>query len=894
MKRALIEEKLPLVTVNAASEREKHLRHGHISTMHLWWARRPLAMARTVVLASLLPDPGPGSPRTRDGLLTDIGNAARFEAAAKPGALAPLRDALTAAWPQQPAKVLDCFAGGGAIPLEAARLGCDTTAVDINPVAHLIQRCTLEYPARFGGIDESGGRPFTEELTHWAAWVRKTADGRLVEVLPRANDGSRPAVYFWARTMTCADPHCGRTVPLISSRKVADSSRHKVRVDYDIRKDRIELRLAEGSPVDGSDWRLGTKTSRGSQVTATCPACGTARPDRELRAYAREHGFGHYLYAVLDIDANGVRTYREPTASDLMAVEQAVVEAESLEDYPDGTTAIPDERVTPSQYRRYPNLTYGIDTWAGMFTPRQRLVLAVLAQAVRNAHAAMLEQGVEPERAQALATYLGLAVDRIVDYNSSFTTWRPSVEAPRSTFPQQAIRMAWDFTEIDPFGAGPSGWTSALSWITQALHHCASANPGNPARVQRANAQQLPFADGEFDAVIIDPPYYDAFQYGDLSDFFYVWLKRSIGHLHPELFATALTPKRAEVIQNRAQRESAEYISRDEFEARLQRALNEVARVVSDDGIVSLVFAHTDTAAWEHLLRALRRSGLVVTTSWPMQSERSGRTTDNIGSVLASSIVLVCRKIFTADDGFYDDVVRDLEARITERLEVFEDMKLSGADYFVSAIGPAFEVFAKYSRVLRLSGEEVGVDELMVLARQAVARHATRALTRGQSLERLDSSSLFYLTWRWAYDGLAIPADEAYMLCRAFDLHLDSLTARGGLVKKSGADYKLLGPHERGPVKLGQRPSWVDVMHAACLLHDQGRRQELDALLGTSGAGTEPAFWALVTAVTELLPEGARERTLLLGLGGNRDVLEERAARYVPEFEELTLFGTQP
>ncbi|MDH6624285.1 hypothetical protein M2271_002087 [Streptomyces sp. LBL] len=403
-----------------------------------------------------------------------------------------------------------------------------------------------------------------------------------------------------------------------------------------------------------------------------------------------------------------------------------------------------------------------------------------------------------------------------------------------------------------------------------------------------------PFADGEFDAVIIDPPYYDAFQYGDLSDFFYVWLKRSIGHLYPELFATALTPKRAEVIQNRAQRDSAEYISRDEFEARLQRALDEVARVVADDGIVSLVFAHTDNAAWEHLLRALRRAGLKVTTSWPMQSERAGRTTDNVGSVLASSVVLVCRKVGDATDGFYDDVVRDLDARIAERLAVFDDMKLSGADYFVSAIGPAFEVFARYSRVLRLSGDEVGVDELMVLARQAVARHATRSLTGGESLERLDSRALFYLTWRWAYDGLAIPADDAYMLCRAFDLHLDALTVRGGLIRKSGSDYKLLGPHERRSITLGQRPSWVDVMHSACLLYDEGRRQELDALLGASGAGTEPAFWALVTAVTQLLPEGSRERTLLLGLGGNRDDLAERAAKYSPDFEELTLFGTQP
>ncbi len=892
MRRALIEEKLPLALVNAASSREKHLRHGHISTMHLWWARRPLSMARTVVLASLVPDPGPAK-RTR--LLADIGNAAPFAAISHAAVVEPLRKSLRAAWPDRPPKVLDCFAGGGAIPLEAARLGCDTTAVDINPVAHLIQKCVLEYPARYGKADEPDGPNLVEEFRTWADWVSVQADARLESVLPRVKEGNRAAVYFWARTVPCADPGCARTIPLISSRKLADSTRNRVRVDYDIGEDRVELRVAEGAPADGSDWKLGTKTSRGSQVTVTCPACGTARPDKELRSYAREHGFGNYLYAVLDIGPSGVRVYREPTEADREAVARADALVEDLDDYPDGTSAVPDESITRSQYRRYPNLTYGIDTWSSMFTARQQLVLAVLAQGVRAAHTAMLEQGMDEGRARALATYLGLAVDRIVDYNSTFATWTPPRETLRSTFPQQAIRMAWDFTEVDPFGAGPSGWSSAVGWISQSLSHCVAATAGNPSRVQRANAQHLPFDDGEFDAVIIDPPYYDAFQYGDLSDFFYVWLKRSLGHLYPELFATSLTPKKAEVIQNRADTKSAEFISRTEFEQRLQRALDEVARVVRDDGIVSLVFAHTDSTAWEHLLRGLRDAGLVVTTSWPMQSEREGRSTDNKGSVLASSVVLVCRKVVAAEEGYFDDVVRELDARIAERLAVFDDMKLSGADYFVSAIGPAFEVFARYSQVVRLSGEEVDVEQLMVLARQAVARHATRALTGGESLQALDDRSLLYLTWRWAYDSQDIPADEAYMLCRAFDLSLEALTAPGGLMKKlgnGGAGYRLLGPDDRRRIPLGPRPSLVDVMHAACLLYDQGRRQELDALLGTTGGAAEPAFWALITAVAELLPEGSRERTLLLGLGGSREDLAERAAKYTPEFEELVLFDS--
>lgn len=892
MTRALIEEELPLKQVNAESAREKHLRHGHISTMHLWWARRPLSMSRAVVFASLVPNPEDVSERK--ALLDAVARTASFKVAnGNPARMRPLRDAIRKAWPDRRPKVLDCFAGGGAIPLEAVRLGCDVTATDINPVAHLIQRCVLEFPAKYGGFDDHGTRPFVDDFVRWAEWVKRQADERLAVVFPRPpREGARVAAYFWARTIPCADPNCGRIIPIISSRKLADSPHRKVRVDYDVKPNGVELRVIEGKPDDGTDWSKGTKTSRGSSVTVTCPACGTSRPDRELRAYARQHGFGHYLYAVMEI-RNGQRVYREPSLAELDAADKASALLDELEEYPDGVTAVPDEELIKSQYRRYPNLTYGIDTWAAMFTPRQRYVLAVLSQTVRAAYQQMCDGGMDHERAKALTTYLGLAVDRIVDYNSSFSSWVPSGEFIRGTFPQQSIRMAWDFTEIDPFAGGPGNWDGAVNWIKQALIHCCNATAGNPARVQRANAQELPFADGEFDAVIIDPPYYDAFQYGDLSDFFYVWLKRSIGHLYPDLFGTPLTPKQAEIIENRADKKSPEYISHEEFERRLQNALNEVARVVKDNGIVSIVFAHTDVEAWERLLTALRRSGLVVTTSWPMLSEREGRTTANVSAVLASSVVLVCRKSAAQSVGFYDDVVRELEARLEERLATFEEMQLSGADYFVSAVGPAFEVFARYSRVVRLSGEEVDVDQLMVLARQAVARHAMRRLLGGESLAALDDRSLLYLTWRWAYDGLPIPADEAYMLCRAFDVDLDDLTRPGNLIRKERSSqdirYRLLGPDERKKIQLGPSSSLIDVLHVACQLHDQGRRNELIELLGSTGAGNEPGFWAMTAAIAEALPEGDRERTLLLGLGGNREALSEAAAKHTGPSEALTL-----
>jgi adenine-specific DNA methylase len=539
--------------------------------------------------------------------------------------------------------------------------------------------------------------------------------------------------------------------------------------------------------------------------------------------------------------------------------------------------------------RRYGSLVYGIDTFRDLFSPRQLYGIAVLADAVRQAYRTMIKQGMEASRARAVATYLALCVDRVADRNSSFCSWDWKAINIRNTFPQQAVRMVWNFTEIDPMGTISGSWDSATRWIALAIDNCSMASD-HGATVERGDAQALRYADETFDAVIVDPPYYDAFQYGDISDFFYVWLKRSIGFLYPGLFATPLTPKEQEIIESRADKTSPEYISHEQFEYRLQRALCELARVVKADGIVSIVFAHTDVQAWERLLRALRAANLVVSTSWPMRSEMGNRTTAQISAVLGSSVLLVCRPQHAGQEGFYDDVVRALETRIAERLDAFEEMGLVGADYFVSAIGPAFEVFAQYSRIVKLSGEEVDVSELMVLARQAVARHAMRKLLGPESLGALDSESLFYLTWRWAYLTAAIPADEAYKLEKAFDVDLGDLSRPSGFARQSGSNFTLLGPQERKGLQLSASSSLIDVLHLACQLWDASRRRELEELLGATGMGAEPGFWASASLLAEVLPEGNRERTMLLGLTGNRDRLAEAAAKSSMTVGELTLF----
>jgi adenine-specific DNA methylase len=610
-----------------------------------------------------------------------------------------------------------------------------------------------------------------------------------------------------------------------------------------------------------------------------------------VHEYGNRVGFGRHLYAVLEVSKE-YRTYRAPRPDEIEGAESLASDLlEDLVEAPNDISPLPDEKMIKSQSRRFANLTYGIDSFRGLFNDRQLYVLGSLCEAVRAAYDAMIAEGMPRGRAVAIATYLAFCIDRVADRNSSFCTWglNPGgfAASVRNTFPQQAIRMAWNYVEIDPLQHGSGSWTGAAKWIEAAIRYSALTGR-QTADVRRGDAQSLPFPDSYFDAVIVDPPYYDSFQYADLSDFFYVWLKRSIGHLYPDLFSTPLTPKQQEIIESRAEKRSPEYISHEEFEKRLQAALVELARVVKPTGVVSIVFAHTDVKAWERLLRGLRSANLVVTTSWPMRSEMANRPTALISAVLGSSVVLVCRPQRPTDEGFYDDVVRELERRIAERLDAFEEMGLVGADYFVSAIGPAFEVFARYSRIVKLSGEEVDVSDLMVLARQAVARHAMRRLLGQESLAALDPESLFYLTWRWAYLTASIPADEAYKLEKAFDVDLGRLCGPRGFARQSGSNFTLLGPEDRRGIKLSESPPLIDVLHLACQLWDAGRRRELEAALGATGMGAEPGFWSMARALAEVLPDGDRERTMLLGLTGNRDALAQAAARTAAT--EQTLF----
>lgn len=875
MTRLLIEEGLPFDAINEASRLEKGAGPlGHPFRIHRWWARRPLAMCRAIVLGSLVPDPN--DDRRRQSVFNFLADAALFKSAAVPSRVDPLREEIRAAYPEGRPTVLDCFAGGGMIPLEALRLGCDATAVDLNPVAHIVQRCVVEFPQRYG-------RGLADDVRQWADWVEKRSHDDLRQFFPSGNSVARTTVWFWARTLPCQNPSCGIEIPLVATWWLA-RGRRRVWMSPSTESGGLEIEIRSSDERNQGTESNGTVKAS----SVTCPCCSSTIAARDVRLWAKANRFGTRLLAVLEETVDG-RRYRSPTELDLEMADSAVEAVIQLDQLDDSESPLPDEMIDAAQARTMRMLVYGIHNYRDLFTPRQLVVAESFCRATRDAYAEMIRSGMEQGRAQAVTTYLGLIVSRIVGFNSSFATWENEGEKVRNTYSLQAIKMAWDFTEIHPFAGGSGSWTGGIEPVARAIEHCAAASD-TPATVLRANAQALDaIPDASFDAVITDPPYYDAVQYADLSDFFYIWLKRSVGFLHPGLFSALLTPKSHEVIENRADKKSDAHISSEEFELRLARSIAEMRRVVKPDGVVTIVFAHTESDAWERLLRALLQAGLVVSTTWPMQSEMGSRSTANISAVLGSSVVLVCRPRTVEKSGYYDEVVRELDQRIAERLVEFEQLGLSGADFLISAIGPAFEVFGRYSSVRRLNDEEVSVADLLALARRTVARHAMRRLLGSEALGSVDDITLLYLTWRWAYGAARIPVDEAQKLGKAFHIEVDELGGIDGLAETSRESYGLRGPDERIRITLGPVPSIVDTLQLACQLHDTGRRRELAELLASTGFAEEAAFWATGRAIAESLPDGNRERTMLVNLLGGREQVVA-AARETQPSEVMRLF----
>ncbi|MEQ8191689.1 MAG: DUF1156 domain-containing protein [Candidatus Eremiobacterota bacterium] len=876
----LIEVDLPIKRISVQATREKSIRHGHISTLHIWWARRPLAACRAVLCASLWPDPAdPLCPpefretaknlmkkwakdhlfllqgdesyqhfklfqnnpdklndnlELRRALLDFIATFSNWNNSTDQNFLDTSRELTQSAHealggiPGTKPLVVDPFAGGGSIPLESLRVGADAFASDINPVAVLLNKVILEYIPKYG-------QRLADEVRKYGEWIKKEAEKELAEFYPKDPDGAIPIAYFWARTVICEGPGCGAEVPLMRSLWLAKKSCKSValRVIPDTENKRVDFEIIQDAT---SSYVKDGTVKRGS---ATCPCCGYTTPVASVRKQLKARRGGasdSRLFCVVTTrPGQHGRFYRLPSEKDFNAVNKAKEQLERRKKEHNGKfNLIPDEP-TPmgggkGAGRAFSQRNYGMDRFEDLFTHRQLLALTTLVRLVRE----IPFQNNEEEKLLLVAvkTCLAMAIDRCADKCASLVIWNIPAEKVEHVFGRQALPIVWDY--VDTNILSDIGLAGAIDWVYNVISKEA-LKKSNQGTVYKVNASKHSLPDDIAQAFISDPPYYDAVPYADLSDFFIVWLKRAVGDIHIDLFNLDLSPKEEECIVDEIKGKDNAY-----FESTMAKAMAEGRRILNPNGIGVVVFAHKSTSGWEAQLQAMIDAGWIITGSWPIDTERPGRLRSQDSAALASSVHLVCRPRENPDGalrtdviGDWRDVLHELPIRIHEWMPRLAEEGIVGADAIFACLGPALEVFSRYSRVEKASGEVVTLREYLEHIWAAVSKEALNMIFKDADASGFEEDSRLTAMWLWTLStgngkvesneeeeeseeeesegskkkpagGFTLEYDTARKIAQGLGAHMDKLYS---VVEIKGNKARLYSVSERAKFLFGKNDS---------------------------------------------------------------------------------------
>lgn len=810
-KKKLIEVALPLEKINAESAREKSIRHGHPSTLHLWWARRPLATARAVIWSSLVDDPSSHPElyptekeqnEAREKLFQILSRLVVWENSNNPQVLEEAKAEIMKSTGGNPPALLDPFAGGGAIPLEAQRLGLEAHAHDLNPVAVMINKAMIEIPPKFANqppvnpqIREkqvgsenkdtwAGAAGLAEDVSYYGEWMKQKAFERIGHLYPKVKtpDGKEATViaWIWARTVKCPNPACGCEMPLVRSFTL---SKKKGNEAYIVPS--FDASCTSFTVKYGKHEETGTVDRKGG----LCPNCHVPVEFPYIRNEGKAQRLGCRMMAIV-AEAAGGRLYLSPNAEHMNAANVAKPDS-----FPDA--ALP---VNPRDFKT-PN--YGMDNYADIFTHRQLTALTTFSSLVNEAQQEAEQDAVAAGRfndhigladggtgarayGEAIGVYLTFVVDKLADYHSSICSWHSSKELIRNTFGRQAIPMVWDYAECNVFSTSAGCFENMLEWVTKSL----SLLPANTISIAKQFDAQTDNGLRNI-AISTDPPYYDNIGYADLSDFFYVWMRQALKNTYPNIFRTMLVPKTEELIATPYRHEGSVEKAKAFFEDGMYATCCQLYQYACDIVPVTIYYAFkqsdtdeenkTASSGWETMLSAIIRAGFSITGTWPMRTEMANRTIASGANALASSIVLVCRKREeTARSVTRREFINALHREMRPALEKLQSANIAPVDLAQSAIGPGIGVFSRYKSVLEADGKPMTVRAALQIINQELD-----AFYHEQEGE-LDAKSRFCVDLFSQYAFNLFDFGDADILARARNTSVQALVNEGVMEAAKG------------------------------------------------------------------------------------------------------------
>lgn len=858
VRRKLIEVSLPLADINAQSAREKSIRHGHPSTLHLWWSRKPTATARSVLFAQLVDDPSSredeiaekyrakGLPGDQVKKMTSaeviverqrlhemLARLANWDNLGDDKLWGDARAEIQRSCDGNPPAVLDPFTGGGTIPLEAQRLGLEAHASDLNPVAVLINKAMIELPPKFANIPPvhpdaeapllgwKGAQGLADDVRYYGAWMKQEAEKRIGHLYPKATleDGTEANViaWIWARTVTCPNPMCGIEMPLTSKWWLGKKKGKEAYVVPEVVNGKVHFSIGHDPKLAPTKENDGTVGRRG----AHCIACGSAVDFSYIRAEGCAGRMGATLMATA-AEGKRSRIYLPPTS-----IHEQAAQVERPSSAPQG--ALPDEALG------FRVQAYGFRHWSSLFTNRQLVALTtfsdlvgearaqVLADAVTNTSTALGDERDPSAYADAVATYLSLGVSRLTDISNALCHWEVTKTQVRHLFSRQAVPMVWDFAETRPFGHSAGSYEVSLHSLANVLDRLPCR--GKSVVTQRNASESIESTAG---TISTDPPYYDNIGYSDLSDFFYVWLRLPLKPIYPELFRSLLVPKEEELVAN-PYRHNGKSGADEFFKGGFRSVFKQARKHARNDYPITVYYAFkqadaktggTASTGWETLLEGMVREGWAITATWPMRSELSNRMLAKGTNALASSIVLALRP--RPDDAPMIDKreFRDeLRKELPERLRELQQGAIAPVDLAQAAIGPGMAVFSRYRRVLEADGSSVTVREALVMINTVL----DEVLSEQEG--DYDEVTRWCIKWFGQYGFTEQAYGTAETLASAVNTSVATVE-RSGAAWAHGGKARLLSPDD---LDLGYRPdrdatvtTWEITLHAAFALREAG------------------------------------------------------------------------